>query len=105
MVTSTAELSLPGGQCIAADSSLLAENSLVQVVFNPKDTNTFASASLDRTVKVWSIGQPTPNFTLDGHEKGVNAVDYFQGGVHQVHLVVCILVEGFVQSHSILPKE
>jgi hypothetical protein len=24
----------------------------VQVVFNPKDTNTFASASLDRTVKV-----------------------------------------------------
>ena len=23
-----------------------------QVVFNPKDTNTFASASLDRTVKV-----------------------------------------------------
>ena len=50
-----------------------------QVVFNPKDTNTFASASLDRTVKVWSIGQPTPNFTLEGHEKGVNAVDYFQG--------------------------
>ncbi len=55
-----------------------------QVVFNPKDTNTFASASLDRTVKVWSIGQPTPNFTLDGHEKGVNCVDYFTGGV-RVH--------------------
>jgi len=134
-----------------------------QVVFNPKDTNTFASASLDRTVKarprptagpapaqgraaacgpprracaarqaasevgvslgahpaagivprqrragsregrsggrqagrlradrrrrarprraqVWSIGQPTPNFTLEGHEKGVNCVDYFNGG-------------------------
>ena len=51
-----------------------------QVVFNPKDTNTFASASLDRTVKVWSIGQPTPNFTLEGHEKGVNCVDYFTGG-------------------------
>jgi len=134
------------------------------VVFNPKDTNTFASASLDRTVKarpgwlraprsivprpaarrgasaprapgsqvnlkgslahvfrmgyidaqalvkaspaarrqdacaltgggaralpypilyraqVWSIGQPTPNFTLEGHEKGVNCVDYFNGG-------------------------
>ncbi|EIE20843.1 coatomer protein complex, beta prime [Coccomyxa subellipsoidea C-169] len=53
---------------------------VMQVVFNPKDTNTFASASLDRTVKVWSIGQPTPNFTLDGHEKGVNCVDYFTGG-------------------------
>lgn len=68
----------------------------VQVVFNPKDTNTFASASLDRTVKVWSIGQPTPNFTLDGHEKGVNAVDYFQGGVQRVHHLVCILLEDSV---------
>jgi len=27
----------------------------MQVVFNPKDTNTFASASLDRTIKVNSI--------------------------------------------------
>lgn len=66
----------------------------MQVVFNPKDTNTFASASLDRTVKVWSIGQPTPNFTLDGHEKGVNAVDYFQGGVQQVNVLTFVLVEG-----------
>ena len=53
---------------------------VMQVVFNPKDTNTFASASLDRSVKVWSVGQPTPNFTLDGHDKGVNCVDYFTGG-------------------------
>ena len=53
---------------------------VMQACFNPKDTNTFASASLDRTVKVWSIGQPTPNFTLEGHEKGVNCVDYFTGG-------------------------
>ena len=29
---------------------------------------------------MWSIGQPTPNFTLEGHEKGVNCVDYFTGG-------------------------
>ena len=50
------------------------------MVFNPKDTSTFASASLDRTIKVWSISQPTPNFTLEGHEKGVNAVDYLTGG-------------------------
>lgn len=53
---------------------------VMQVVFNPKDTNNFASASLDRTVKVWSLGQSIPNFTLEGHEKGVNAVDYFTGG-------------------------
>jgi WD40 repeat protein len=51
-----------------------------QVIFNPKDTNTFASASLDHSVKVWSLGQPMPNFTLEGHDKGVNCVDYFQGG-------------------------
>lgn len=29
---------------------------VMQVVFNPKDTNTFASASLDRTVKVGFFG-------------------------------------------------
>ena len=38
------------------------------------------TGSADRTIKVWSIGQPTPNFTLEGHEKGVNCVEYFRGG-------------------------
>ncbi|KAF5403054.1 Coatomer subunit beta' [Paragonimus heterotremus] len=50
---------------------------VMQLVFNPKDNNTFASASLDHTVKVWSLGSPTPNFTLEGHERGVNCVDYY----------------------------
>ncbi|VUZ39819.1 unnamed protein product [Hymenolepis diminuta] len=49
---------------------------VMQLVINPKDNNTFASASLDNTVKVWSLGSPTANFTLEGHEKGVNCVDY-----------------------------
>lgn len=31
------------------------------------------------TCQVWSLGQPMPNFTLEGHEKGVNCVDYFTG--------------------------
>ncbi|XP_065842661.1 coatomer subunit beta'-like [Oscarella lobularis] len=53
---------------------------VMQVVFNPKDSNTFASASLDRTIKVWQLGSSTPNFTLEGHNKGVNCVDYFHGG-------------------------
>ncbi|KAL4897829.1 coatomer WD associated region-domain-containing protein [Aspergillus ambiguus] len=45
---------------------------------NPKDTNTFASACLDRTVKIWSLGSPHANFTLEAHEtKGVNHVDYY----------------------------
>ncbi|XP_028108755.1 coatomer subunit beta'-1-like [Camellia sinensis] len=52
----------------------------MQVTFNPKDTNTFASASLDCTIKIWNLGSPDPNFTLDAHLKGVNCVDYFTGG-------------------------
>ncbi len=52
---------------------------VMQVVFNPKDSNTFASASLDRTIKVWSLASPVPNYTLEGHEKGVNTVDYYHG--------------------------
>lgn len=53
---------------------------VMQIVINPKDNNQFASASLDRTIKVWQLGSNTPNFTLEGHEKGVNCVDYFHGG-------------------------
>ncbi|QLG71070.1 hypothetical protein HG535_0B01080 [Zygotorulaspora mrakii] len=50
----------------------------MSVAFNPKDPSTFASACLDCTVKVWSLGQPTPNFTLStGQERGVNYVDYY----------------------------
>ena len=48
------------------------------VLFNPKDANTFASCSLDRTIKVWQLGSNSPNFTLNGHEKGVNCVDFYQ---------------------------
>ncbi|KAJ1934216.1 Coatomer subunit beta', partial [Linderina pennispora] len=46
---------------------------------NPKDTNTFASASLDKTIKVWNLGSPVPNYTIEGHTKGVNVVDYYHG--------------------------
>lgn len=53
---------------------------VMQIVFNPKDNNTFASASLDKTIKVWQLGSVHPNFTLEGHEKGVNCVDYYHGG-------------------------
>lgn len=53
---------------------------VMQIVFNPKDNNTFASASLDKTLKVWQLGSVHPNFTLEGHEKGVNCVDYYHGG-------------------------
>ncbi len=53
---------------------------VMMVKFNPKDTNTFASASLDRTIRVWGLGALTPHFLLEGHEKGVNCIDYYSGG-------------------------
>eukprot|EP00842_Homolaphlyctis_polyrhiza_P004024 jgi/Hompol1/4622/HPOL_003792-RA len=53
---------------------------VMQVIFNPKDGNTFASASMDRTIKIWSLGSRVPNYTLEGHESGVNCVDYYHGG-------------------------
>lgn len=31
-------------------------------------------------LQVWQLGSKTPNFTLEGHEKGVNCVDYYKGG-------------------------
>lgn len=53
----------------------------MNIAINPKDNNTFASACLDRTVKIWSFGSGQPNFTLDAHEKGgVNYVEYYHGG-------------------------
>jgi len=53
---------------------------VMQVKFNPKDTNTFASASLDRSIKVWGLGSAVPHYTLEGHERGVNCVDYYPSG-------------------------
>jgi coatomer subunit beta' len=53
---------------------------VMQIVINPNDNNTFASASLDKTVKVWQLGSNQANFTLEGHEKGVTCVDYYYGG-------------------------
>ena len=29
---------------------------------------------------MWQLGSSHPNFTLEGHEKGLNCIDYFQGG-------------------------
>lgn len=53
---------------------------VMAISFNPKDGgSTFATASLDRTIKVWSLNSTTCNYTLEGHEKGVNCLDYYCG--------------------------
>lgn len=51
----------------------------MSLAINPKDTNTFASSCLDKTVKTWSLGSSRANFTLDAHDKGVNFVEYYPG--------------------------
>ena len=53
---------------------------VMQIVLNPKDTNTFASASFDKIIMIWQLGSPTPNSTLEGHEKGVNSLEYYRRG-------------------------
>lgn len=35
---------------------------------------------MDRTLKVWSLSSPVANYTLEGHQKGVNCVEYYEGG-------------------------
>lgn len=52
---------------------------VTQLKFNPKDASSFASASLDGTVKVWSICSDEPNniMTLDGQVESLLCVDYF----------------------------
>eukprot|EP01133_Synstelium_polycarpum_P015913 gene15913-18917_t len=53
---------------------------VMSIAINPKDTNVFATASLDKSIKVWGLTTSSPHFTLEGHEKGVNTVEYFTGG-------------------------
>eukprot|EP00484_Ammonia_sp_Unknown_P017182 CAMPEP_0197027770 /NCGR_PEP_ID=MMETSP1384-20130603/7644_1 /TAXON_ID=29189 /ORGANISM="Ammonia sp." /LENGTH=938 /DNA_ID=CAMNT_0042456673 /DNA_START=31 /DNA_END=2847 /DNA_ORIENTATION=+ len=53
---------------------------VMQIAINPKDSNSFASASLDRSVKVWGLNSSVPHFQLEGHERGVNTIAYYGGG-------------------------
>lgn len=50
----------------------------MQISINPKDNNMFASASLDRTIKIWRISttKSHADYNLVGHSAGVNCVDF-----------------------------
>ena len=60
----------------------------MQVKFNPKDSNTFASCSLDNSIKVWGINSSTPYFSLSEHKMGVNCIDYAIAG-YKPYLISC----------------
>jgi len=55
---------------------------VMMVHWNPKDSTIFASCSLDRSIKVWGVsgGNSTAHFTLQGHQRGVNCVEYAPTG-------------------------
>ena len=48
----------------------------MQVKFNPKDSNVFASCSLDNSIKVWGLNTSSPYYSLNEHKLGVNCIDY-----------------------------
>ena len=54
------------------------EHYIMDLAFNPKDQQTFASASLDKTIKIWAVStaKNTSHYSLLGHDSGVNCVDY-----------------------------
>ncbi|CCW69365.1 unnamed protein product [Phytomonas sp. Hart1] len=56
------------------------QNYCMAVALNPGDPSTFASASLDGTVMVWSINISQPKYFLEGHTSGVNCVEYYPRG-------------------------
>lgn len=54
------------------------EHYIMKLAINPKDPHMLASVALDKRIKIWTIGtqKNTANYTLVGHEAGVNSVDF-----------------------------
>jgi coatomer subunit beta' len=55
---------------------------VMMVNWNPKDSHIFASCSLDRSLKVWGVTGTSggAHFSLTGHQRGVNCVEYSPDG-------------------------
>jgi len=62
-------------------------DSIRQVAFSPKDAKTFASASSDHTIKLWSITSSKAVYTLSGHWDKVNCLDFFTRDDGQQYLI------------------
>lgn len=52
----------------------------MDLCFNPSNNSTFATASLDTTISVWTVNNPEANFDLLGHEDGVTCLHYYPRG-------------------------
>jgi len=50
---------------------------VMMIKLNPADLNTFASASLDCSVKLWELSSGSQLCSLEGHAKGVNCIDFY----------------------------
>ncbi|GAB4850167.1 hypothetical protein Ancab_029462 [Ancistrocladus abbreviatus] len=50
---------------------------VMQVAFDPRDSSSFASASLDGSTKIWNLDSRQPIATVEAHPRGVNCVSYF----------------------------
>uniref|UniRef100_A0ACD5YQ02 Uncharacterized protein n=1 Tax=Avena sativa TaxID=4498 RepID=A0ACD5YQ02_AVESA len=70
---------------LASTETIFEQHSgkICQVVFNPKDNSSFASACDDNKVMVWEVHSGRLLFTLSGHSEGVNCLDYFTCGDKQ----------------------
>ncbi|KAI8608800.1 coatomer subunit beta'-2-like protein [Chytriomyces sp. MP71] len=53
---------------------------IMQAAFHPKDPAVFATASLDSTVRLWSLASGACTAELRGHTRGVNCVEFCEGG-------------------------
>uniref|UniRef100_A0ACD5WMM8 Uncharacterized protein n=1 Tax=Avena sativa TaxID=4498 RepID=A0ACD5WMM8_AVESA len=62
-------------------------NRVEQVMFNPRDGKTFASVSLDGTVKIWSTFSHVPIATFDSFPDKLLCVDYFSPDGDRQYLV------------------
>jgi hypothetical protein len=54
-------------------------HSVMNASWSPVDSNIFATSCLDGVIRIWNING-TLNYSLRGHTKGVNWVDWYQSG-------------------------
>ncbi|KAJ3308653.1 Coatomer subunit beta', partial [Blyttiomyces sp. JEL0837] len=50
---------------------------IMSIALNPESPDEFATGSLDKTIKVWSLNQDAPLYELLGHTAPINTVSYF----------------------------